>query len=199
MSTVWYAAYGSNLSRARFGIYLRGGQPSGASHRYPGCRNPSDPTADVAGTIDAQLCFGGWSETWGGGVAFVRPRPAGGGAVEAKARLYRITLEQFEDVVAQENWLVPGTVSIEPSEEQIVLDGDHTYRVVIPLPPVDGVPVLTISQVAAAPVAAPTRAYLTHIAEGLAGSHGMSHDEIVTYLAAAPGALPPEELARALS
>ncbi len=27
MEQVWYAAYGSNLSRERFGFYLSGGQP----------------------------------------------------------------------------------------------------------------------------------------------------------------------------
>jgi hypothetical protein len=192
---VWYAAYGSNLSRERFDFYLRGGQPDGTSHRYPGCRSDAPPEADVADEIAAELCFGGWSQTWGGGVAFVRTSPG----AKAKARLYLVTLDQFSDVVAQENWLVPGTISIEPTEQQIVLDGEHTYRVVIPLGMRDGTPVLTVSQLAATDIAAPTTPYLRYIAEGLRTSHGLSTDEIVAYLASAPGGLSPEDVAGAVS
>ena len=174
---VWYAAYGSNLSRARFEIYLSGGRPEGASHTYPGCRDRSAPGDDVAGEIDAALAFGGTSKTWGGGVAFVR-MPGNG----ARARLYLLTLGQFCDVVAQENWLQPGSVAIEPCEEQIVLDGDHSYRVILPLGERDGVPVMTISQPADIHLNAPTDAYLRHISDGLREAHGMSDDEIADYL-----------------
>jgi hypothetical protein len=183
-ANVWYAAYGSNLSRERFDVYLLGGRPAGASHAYPGCRDRSPPLDDVADELDTQLAFGGYSQTWGGGVAFVRDTPN----ARAKVRLYRITLEQFADVVAQENWLVPGTVLIEPSTEQVVLDGDHTYRLVIPLGVRDGVPVMTVSQLAAAEVAEPTSAYLRHIAVGLRESHAMSSEDVVDYLVRAPGA-----------
>ena len=61
---IWYATYGSNMSRARFGIYLRGGIPEGAAHAYPGCRDASDPVDVRNVDIDLQLAFGGNSETW---------------------------------------------------------------------------------------------------------------------------------------
>lgn len=192
---VWYAAYGSNLSRARFDIYLNGGRPQGATHTFPGCRDATPPSSDLTDELDSQLAFGGWSQTWEGGVAFVR-RSSG---ARLRARLYLLTLEQFSDVVAQENWLVPGTVEIEPSEEQVVLDGDHTYRLVIPLGPREGVPVLTISQLASTDTAAPSAAYLRHMAEGLREAHAMSGDDIVAYLAAAPGSPPPDVIAAAVS
>lgn len=181
---VWYAAYGSNLSRERFDVYLRGGRPEGATHTYPGCRDPSDPSDDIADELDAQLAFGGFSQTWGGGVAFIRDQAG----ARTKVRLYLLTLEQFEDVVAQENWIVPGTVTIEPATEQVVLDGDHTYRLVIPLGTRDGLPLLTVSQLPVTEVAEPTAAYLLHIATGLRASHGLDTDEVVAYLSAAPGA-----------
>jgi hypothetical protein len=192
---VWYAAYGSNLSRERFDVYLRGGTPQGATHRYPGCRDAAEPSAVESGRIDVELCFGGWSQTWGGGVAFVRPESG----ASALARLYRMTLEQFEDVVAQENWLVPGSVQIEPTQDTIVLDGDHTYRVVIPLAHKDGLPVLTISQLAATDTAPPTPAYVRHIACGLREAHALDDDAIATYLGDRPGAPSAEVLAEALS
>jgi hypothetical protein len=195
MTTIWYAAYGSNLSRARFDIYLNGGRPAGATRTYPGCRDNTPPTDDVIGELDAQLAFGGLSQTWGGGVAFIHS-PAD---ARTKSRMYLITLEQFEDVVAQENWLVPGTLAIEPSTEQIVLDGEHTYRLVIPLGRHGGVPVLTVSQLSTADIASPSAAYLRHMADGLRESHEMSTSDIVDYLAAAPGAPPPNEIAAAVS
>jgi hypothetical protein len=192
---VWYAAYGSNLSRDRLDCYLNGGRPDGATHTYPGCRTPAPPSGDVPGDIEGELAFGGWSQTWGGGVAFVRAKA---GAM-TKARFYLLLLEQFEDIVAQENWLIPGSVVIEPSEEQIVLDGEHTYRLVLPVGHRDGKPILTISQLAATETAPPTLPYLAHIAEGLRESHGMSAAAIVAYLASAPGAPPPDEIARVVS
>ena len=43
MDHLWYAAYGSNLSRERFGHYLGGGRPVGASRHYSGARDGSEP------------------------------------------------------------------------------------------------------------------------------------------------------------
>lgn len=192
---VWYAAYGSNLSRTRFDVYLKGGRPEGATHTYPGCRDTSPPWDDVATEVDGRLAFGGWSQTWGGGVALLRDAPG----TMAKARLYLVTIEQFEDVVAQENWLLPGTVVIEHTTEQTVLDAEHTYRVVARLGSRDGLPILTVTQVSTAATTPPTPAYLRHIADGLRGSHGMGTDEVVGYLAAAIGAPPPEAIVAAVS
>ena len=195
---VWYAAYGSNLSRARFDCYLKGGCPDGATHVYPGCRDASPPSDDVAATIDVELAFGGASVTWGGGVAFVRHAHA-----KARARLYLLALEQFADVVAQENWLEPGSVLLEPALAMpLTLEGEHVYRLVVPLGERAGLPVLTVSQPAATEPSRPSLPYLRHIAGGLRESHGMSTDEIVEYLSAAPGvrgALPTDDLEAAVS
>ena len=40
---VWYVAYGSNMSAARFGCYISGGRPPGARRTYLGCRDQSPP------------------------------------------------------------------------------------------------------------------------------------------------------------
>ena len=195
---VWYAAYGSNLSRARFDCYLRGGCPAGASHVYPGCRDDTPPADEVADEVDTTLAFGGTSVTWGGGVAFVRD---GGG--RARARLYLLTLDQFADVVAQENWLEPGTVLIQPGVAMpLVLDGEHVYRVVVPLGERGGVPVLTVSQPADTRPTVPSASYLRHIADGLREAHAMRTAEIVEYLSSAPGirgTLATDELTAAVS
>lgn len=174
----WYAAYGSNLSRARFDIYLRGGTPDGATHHYPGCRDLSAPLEDRPGEIEMQLAFGGTSKTWGGGVAFVRPSGV------AKARLYLVTREQFADVIAQENWLEPGSVDIDDDTTTI---GESMYGSVPALGFLDGHPIRTITQDADTHLAPPSPAYVAYIAEGLRESHGMTPDEIDRYLRLAPG------------
>jgi hypothetical protein len=183
---IWYAAYGSNLHRARFDVYLRGGTPAGATHVYPGCRDPSDPADERAWECACRLRFGGRSRTWGGGVALVDPGP---GDAPTKLRLYLVTLEQFEDVVAQENWLAPGAVELSDAtyDPHHVIGPDHTYRVVLSLGELDGTPVLTVTQDAVTATASPTLRYLRHIAQGLHESHGCSAPEIADYLARRPG------------
>jgi hypothetical protein len=193
---IWYAAYGSNMSRSRFDCYLRGGRPDGSHHTYPGCRDETPPTADVAGEIPMELAFGGRSQTWGGGVAFVRPITGH----RAKARLYLVTLEQFADVVAQENHLEPGSIDIPPEPQEI--EGDHMYRMVLGVGANRQPPMLTVSQPFKAMVAPPSLPYLKHIAEGLRETHAMSTADIVDYLAPRPGVrgmLQPDVLAAAVS
>lgn len=183
MTLVWYAAYGSNLSRARFDSYIKGGTPLGARHAYPGCRDASDPIEIRPWEIARPLVFGGTSRTWGGGVALVDHDAPG----TAKARLYLVTLEQFADVLAQENWLEPGSVSLETVETEYDLGAEHTYGSVLALGPVDGHPVLTFTQHRGATASTPSAAYLAHIAQGLREAHAMTDDEIVDYLAAVRG------------
>jgi len=120
------------------------------------------------------------SQTWGGGVAFVRPVPNA-----TKARLYLITHEQFEDVVAQENWLDPGAVSL--GDTDVVFDG-HMYGTVLTIGALDTSAIRTITQAPDTELRAPSAAYLAHIATGLAEAHRMTAAEIDAYLRVAPGA-----------
>lgn len=180
---VWYAAYGSNLSRARFDYYLRGGKPRGASHAYPGCRDSSAPLDDRAGEIALEFGFGGTSRTWGGGVALVDPDSVR----VARARLYLITVDQFADVVAQENWLEPGSVSLLEMHDELDIGDGRMYGLVLAVGELDGHPVVTFTQRRRTPASKPSIAYLRHIAVGLNESHGLSGAEIAAYLSAARG------------
>ena len=183
---IWYAAYGSNLSRERFDVYLNGGTPAGAAHAYPGCRDTSPPAEDRPWECACELRFGGRSQTWGGGVALVVPGPSD---VPTKLRLYLLKQDQFEDVVAQENWLDPGAVELSDAvyDPHHIIGPDHTYRVVLQLDELEDIPVLTITQDASTAGAAPTIRYLRHIAQGLREAHGCSDEEIAGYLAGRPG------------
>lgn len=181
---VWYAAYGSNLSRSRFEVYLRGGRPAGAGHDYPGCRDPSAPAEDRPHELEGALAFAGSSSTWGGGVATLNIGADG----HALARLYLVTAEQFADVVAQENWMDPGEVVL-PGDlaAEHDLGAERVYGLVRRAGTLDGRPVLTVTQHAGVRPAAPSPAYLHHIAEGLRETHALDDAAIASYLAAAPG------------
>ena len=183
---VWYAAYGSNLSRARFDVYLRGGTPAGAAHTYPGCRDPSPPVDDRPWECDFGLRFGGSSLTWGGGVALI---DSVRGPSPTKLRLYLVTLEQFADVAAQENWLEPGTVDLRDVvfEPHHVIGPDHVYRLVLRIGELEGRHVLTVTQPPDAVTAAPTMRYLRHISDGLREAHGCTGEEAADYLLVRPG------------
>ena len=103
MQRLWYAAYGSNLSRERFQVYLQGGRPIGGARKYPGCRDPLGPDRDVSLMIPGGLRFVGVSSVWGGGMAVYDARAVG----QVAARAYLISAEQFVDILAQETRLEP--------------------------------------------------------------------------------------------
>ena len=85
---IWYAGYGSNLSRARFNCYIGGGTPEGSTRTYPGCRDKTPPRPDRELKLPHQLYFAGHSNTWNAAVAFIRPTPPN---ATTYARMYLIT------------------------------------------------------------------------------------------------------------
>lgn len=104
---VWYCCYGSNLHRDRFLKYIHGGKPTAQSKVvHPGCRDRTEPKESRPFKCAlAELCFAGHSTFWGGGgTCFIRPASAGDkGKPPVLMRKYRVTAEQFLDVVFQEN------------------------------------------------------------------------------------------------
>lgn len=98
---IWYASYGSNLSKDRFLCYIRGGAPSEGGRRLDGCRDKTLPRECREITINRYLYFAKSSKSWSnGGVGFIQ------NDFNEKAntlgRMYLITKEQFIDVIKQE-------------------------------------------------------------------------------------------------
>lgn len=186
MTEVWYAAYGSNLSARRIGFYIRGGRPPGAARWCPGCRNRSDPLEEATLDIPGELAFSGTSKTWGGGVACLDPDTSG--SVPTKARLYRITIDQFEDIVAQENWLDPGAIALaDERPHRMEIGVGLTYGAVLRVGEIEGLEVITLTKAERGPLRRPSVAYLRFVAEGLVEAFGMSADDVVDYLSDKPG------------
>ncbi len=99
---IWYASYGSNLRRARFDTYSRGGTPEGAATGQVGCTDPTPPRADEPVRIPHRLYFAGRFAKWQrGGVAFIER--ARNDTVATLGRMYLVTEEQFREIVHQEN------------------------------------------------------------------------------------------------
>jgi hypothetical protein len=199
---VWYASYGSNLSRERFLTYLRGGRPPGATRTYPGARNQAAPADDCPLTLPGQVFFGWHSPTWGGGIAFYDADSAGA----TLARAYLLTDQQFADVAAQEMHREPGS---DLDLTHVLRDTRHDtgpgrYESLHLVGELDGHPVLTFTTPEPDVLQrnSPTAAYLTTIAAGLRESHGLDVEAIVDYLLECPGVAPawdPDALSRTVS
>lgn len=180
---VWYAAYGSNMDRARFMNYVRGGVPVGGGRGTPGCRDTTPPRLDKPVHLPGQVYFATESVVWTGGRAFLDPTLPG----RAPARAYLITDEQFADITDQEMYRPPGTpldLAAVVAAGRVEL-GPGRYETLIHAGDLDGYPVFTFTAPWIASAKAPNppaAAYLTTIARGLRESHGWSTEAVVGYL-----------------
>src|SRR5215472_4618760 len=97
---VWYAVYGSNLLKKRFGCYIAGGKPEGSKTEYPGCRDKTPPRGDRPTSLRHALYFAGHSNSWDAAIAFVRHASS---TALTYGRMFLISYGQLNDVVRQEN------------------------------------------------------------------------------------------------
>jgi len=197
---VWYASYGSNLSRERFMCYIEGGTPPGSTKDHSGCSDRSPPRDDRPILLPHGLLFSMRSAQWeDGGVAFVDPEnmtPTG-----TLGRMYLVTGEQFVQIVRQENGLEPDDESIQIDLEEVVRKGEMTLpgqygrllHVGFEMPH----PIFTFTSTTAADLepVAPGTNYLKTIIRGLIETYDMDDAEISLYLKAATGisGMPVEE------
>lgn len=184
---VWYASYGSNLSRQRFLHYVRGGRPVDTARVYPGARDASLPAAERALTVPGGILFGLESRVWGGGMAFYDADAPG----QTLMRAYLVTVQQLSDIVAQEMHREVGAdldLAAVLEHGRVVL-GPGRYETLHLVGTHDGAPVVTFtSSDPGSIVPSPPRpAYLRMIARGLREAHLLDDDELVAYLLARPG------------
>lgn len=189
-ASVWYAAYGSNLSRERFMAYVAGGRPPGGRRLYAGARDRSAPVGDRPARFDRDIFFAGSARTWGGGsVAFLADAPGA-----ALGRIYLITSEQFDDVVVQENGGEPPGPALDLAaamHQGHAAAGPGAYDRLVCLGEADGAPVITFTTTRYRPGGStmrPSGAYLATISRGLTESFGLELTDAVHYLRGFPGA-----------
>ena len=165
MDNLWYVSYGSNLFAERFLCYIAGGTAPNARWTNPGARDATPPTGDRRVDLDHALVFGGPSHTWHGGPAYLDLVTPG----HSVGRGWRITTEQFADLVAQENKLDPGSVTVSRTlleEGGVVLPGTR-YGRLVPLDPIDGEPAVTFTYIDRPAERAPDPRYLDLLQAGL--------------------------------
>lgn len=203
---VWYAAFGSNLVRSRFLVYLTGGMnpvsPSGREQQ--GARDPSMPSGDQPFRIERTLLFTGSSPQWGDGAT---------AAVDfdhnpitpTYGRAYRLTTSQFEDVMRQKC----RASSCEALDLPQLRAAGHLdmspgrYGRAAFVGTLDGEVVATITTLSRPAGLGPAHhSYLRVMAAGLHEAWGMGPEEAAAYLASRPGnagIVDPSELASTLS
>lgn len=202
---VWYASYGSNLSKDRFMTYITGGTPEGTYVNHEGARDKEllDEDCIIPIRYQGRMHFAGASGRWEhGGVAFMDVDNSG----HALGRAYLVTMEQFDDIVAQENGKKPGELTVETAEalkegKSKVTPG--LYGTLEHIGDYQSTPVLTFTGNFAAHEAlaasvdkkysstktnTPSDNYIRMIGSGLGETFGMAPEEQADYLRGSLGA-----------
>lgn len=156
---VWYASYGSNLHEDRFLAYINGGTVEGTTRHYDGCTDTTPPEGDIPIRFEgARPHFALTSRVWKGGIAFIDANK--GETAQSLGRAYNIGINQFDQVVAQENGNPVKTSKPIPLDEVLATGrattGPGPYQTVLHIGDYNGAPVLTFT----APFS--TRDALTH-------------------------------------
>lgn len=157
---VWYACYGSNLSRERFLFLIKGGFYRRNNMNYGGCADKREPIKDRPIRIPHRLYFGNKSSFWRGcGVAFIDPERSM--EESTLGRMYLITEEQFERIRNQEG------------------PGFDWYGKVLELGEADGYRIITYTSKEIRPPNLPHLPYLQVIVEGLKETYPDMDDETI--------------------
>jgi hypothetical protein len=181
---IWYASYGSNLSKERFLCYIQGGKPEGSKKYEVGARDQSLPIKESTYILHYPLYFAKESIRWQKqGVAFI-------GLKKDKqyltySRKYLITVEQFQDVVKQENNGVELTINFdEVKKKGYTTLRDSWYGTILYVGEKGGFPIFTFTADwdLDVPFTKPSNEYLTMIIQGLKKYVGLNQQEIVHYL-----------------
>lgn len=119
---VWYVSYGSNMLEERFRCYILGGLLKFNGIFYDGCADKTWPLKNIPVEIPYDMYFSKKSRSWDdGAVCFLDAEHPG----FAYGRAWLVTKKQFEDIHKQE--------------------GKGWYDRVLELPPINGIPALTIT------------------------------------------------------
>lgn len=212
---VWYASYGSNLHSDRFMNYIEGGSPEGSTRHYDGCTDPTPPKADIPIRFaGARPHFALTSRVWHGGIAFIDAQK--GESAQGLGRAYDVSIEQFDQVVAQENGSSAKWATKVPLDEALTTGrsviGNGSYETILHIGDYEGAPVLTFTapfstrealtrsgHILRTPVGQktavrmpvmtnkPSPAYLRMIGGGLNETFGMDEVQQADYLRGCPG------------
>ncbi|WP_249310159.1 hypothetical protein [Bacillus sp. FJAT-49736] len=150
--------------------YIEGGKPEGSEKIEKGSRNQTPPEAEAKVELAYPLYFAKSKSKWGkGGVAFISHEKSK--SVRTIGRMYLITQEQFEDVVAQENNEEHFTIDVQEVMKHGYQDINSSwYGRILYLGNKDGAPMLTFTNplpMESEAFTVPPSSYLKIITRGL--------------------------------
>ncbi|EEF47766.1 histone deacetylase 5 [Ricinus communis] len=199
---IWYATYGSNMWKSRFLCYIQGGQVEGMKKPCSGSMDRKPPKDILWRIFPHRLFFGRESTlTWGlGGVAFVHP--ASSADEKTYFCMYRITLEQFVDVLLQENvpnYNMSSPVFDSAALQSVINQGSMSlevfkrgwYHNVVYLGQEQNIPILTMTcppsnvesfKSGELPLCAPSKEYANTLIKGLVEGGKLSEEQAIDYI-----------------
>jgi len=189
---VWYACYGSNLSRERFLCYIKGGQPKNSTRTEIGCTDKTLPVSDSIYQLNRPLYFAKNAAHWNnGGAGFIglNPEPEN----FTFSRKYLITKQQFIELVNQENRTSGIKIDFEEVinlKSKVICEG--RYGNLLFLENFEEIPVFSFTineKMGDSEFVKPDPIYLKTIIAGLNEIYKLSNSEYVDYLLRKPGIL----------
>ncbi|MBY3794434.1 hypothetical protein HQP42_18775 [Rhodococcus fascians] len=190
---LWYVAYGSNLLRERFSVYLTGSEDGSEFGAHPPAPSSAAVEAERWLWIDHALYFAGVSRRWTGASAFVslNTDPAYPSLVHG----YLIDSVQLAHVASVENVVDSVDISAVESlsiDEWAALDIDRRgeayrgkYDALLRLPDIDGLLAFTLTSSIVREHGEPSSKYLSTIRRGLLSAE--IDMDVDAYLDAAAG------------
>ena len=161
MKKLLYAAYGSNLLKERFMVYIKGGEFNG--RHYDGCVDKTEPEDYGYIKVPYRIYFAKKSFRWRQmGVAFMDYREEENEEYHAVVRLWKISEKQFECLNEQE--------------------GKSLYNKILILGKKDNLEIKTITGDYLKEIKKPSNEYLDIIKKGLKETTNWSDDKIQDYL-----------------
>jgi len=188
---VWYATYGTGLSKENFMQQIDGGSHEGSSRVFPGCNDKTPPLHDAFLSLPYAMYFAGHSPAWGGS-SYINILPEPSQSAHTIARAYLITVKQFEEIVAHHN--DRAAVQALPLKEAMqyghatIGDGSGHYDELVFCGNKDGLPIFTVTAVKPElPYTPPNPLYTRMVCKGLSENAEFDRREAIEYMLAAPG------------
>jgi succinyl-diaminopimelate desuccinylase len=190
---VWYATYGSGIWREHFMHSITGQKSPDDLREYVGCTDKTPPTKEVFMSLPYRFYFAGncphHNKVGGGGCIFIDTKSDP--AANTISRAYLIGADQFEEIVAQENFYkdrltLPFAEATAKGRATIAGFGGE-YNELIYCGERDGYPIFSVTAAKPEELSPPSPNYVSMLCRGLSEVGSIDQQEAVNYLLGAPG------------
>lgn len=186
---VWYATYGSGLSREHFLRSITGAGAAKTLRPYRGCSDKTPPRQDIFMPLPYTLYFAGnCDHCEGGGHAFITPKSDT--TAHTISHAYLITKQQFAEIAAQEN--LQEAVAAMPYAKAkkhghaTIGEGRGEYSELVYCGTKDGHPIFSLTTPNPdLPHNSPSKAYTQILRKGLSEHVQVNRGAVIEYLSSA--------------